>query len=241
MGLIDIFIKKKRERKLQRYIEQERANFDIEAYNKFNNEKIKEFTDKYDLSTKDGIQSISITEATKYPDANVGVVYMPEQILMRKATEYKKAKNFELAIECLKKANELLEYSPFAYTRDNYERLVDMMVLAGKYDEARIEHQRLDFKLGTRIDEFHRLQDYAVSTNVESKEEYQHRVIDPYIEESKDRKCYYWFLEKIPSIAPKSFGGFRNMKNKNSDNYKKIIDAIRKKGFEVDQIKFWIN
>lgn len=170
MGLIDIFIKKKRERELQRYIEQERANFDIEAYNKFNNEKIKEFTDKYDLSTKDGIQSISITEATKYPDANVGVVYMPEQILMRKATEYKKAKNFELAIECLKKANELLEYSPFAYTRDNYERLVDMMVLADKYDEARIEHQRLDFKLGTRIDEFHRLQDYAVSTNVESKE-----------------------------------------------------------------------
>jgi hypothetical protein len=63
MGLIDIFIKKKRERELQRYIEQERANFDIEAYNKFNNEKIKEFTDKYDLSTKDGIQSISITEA----------------------------------------------------------------------------------------------------------------------------------------------------------------------------------
>lgn len=63
MGLIDIFIKKKRERELQRYIEQERANFDIEAYNKFNNEKIKEFIDKYDLSTKDGIQSISITEA----------------------------------------------------------------------------------------------------------------------------------------------------------------------------------
>lgn len=63
MGLIDIFIKKKRERELQRYIEQERANFDIEAYNKFKNEKIKEFTDKYDLSTKDGIQSISITEA----------------------------------------------------------------------------------------------------------------------------------------------------------------------------------
>ena len=31
------------------------------------------------------------------------------------------------------------------------------------------------------------------------------------------------------------------MKNKNSDNYKKIIAAIRKKGFEVDQIKFWIN
>lgn len=55
MGLIDIFIKKKRERELQRYIEQERPNFDIEAYNKFNNEKIKELTDKYDLSTKDGI------------------------------------------------------------------------------------------------------------------------------------------------------------------------------------------
>ena len=96
--------------------------------------------------------SIPISEATKYTDVNQSVVFMPEQILMRKATEYKKANNYELAIICLRKSNELLKYSPFSYTRKDYERLVDMMVIAGKYDEARQEHKKLNDDLGTRLD-----------------------------------------------------------------------------------------
>lgn len=215
-------------------------NFNIDEYNNYNNEKIKEFTDRYDLSTKEGIMSIPISEATKYTDVNsVSVVYMPEQILSRKATEYKKDKNYDLAIECLKKHNELLPHSPFAYVRNDYERIVDMMVLAGRYEEAKDEHSRLDKKYGSRLMELKNLQKNVVAMGAESASSYQKRVIDPYIVESNDREQYYWMLENMPSIAPKSFGGYRTMKNKNSDNYLKIVDELKNVGKDIEELKFW--
>ena len=83
--------------------------------------------------------SIPITEAQKYSDGGESVVYMPEQILSRKATEYKNNKSYDLAIACLKKVNELYTHSFYAYTRDNYERLVDMMILAWRFEDAKVE------------------------------------------------------------------------------------------------------
>lgn len=97
-------------------------NFNEEEYNRYNNKKIEEFKRKYDLSTIDGITAIPIEEAKKYPDGGQSVVYMPEQILSRQATEYKKNGQYDLAIACLKKVNELYPYSFYYYTRDNYER-----------------------------------------------------------------------------------------------------------------------
>ena len=60
------------------------------GYDSYTNKKINEFNSKYDLITIDGIMSIPITEAQKYSDGGESVVYMPEQILSKKATEYKK-------------------------------------------------------------------------------------------------------------------------------------------------------
>lgn len=214
--------------------------FNVDEYNNYNNAKIKEFTDKYDLSTREGIKSIPISEAKKYPDVNsVSVVYMPEQILNRKATEYKKEKNYNLAIECLKKANELMPYSPFAYQRNDFERLVDMMVLAGNFEEAKDEHSRLDELYGTRLMELKNLQKSVVAMGTESSSSYQNRVIEPYLVEASDREQYYWLLENMPSLAPKSFGGYRNMKNKNSENYLKIVNELNCVGKHIDNLKFW--
>ena len=214
--------------------------FDVNEYNNYNNAKIKEFNDKYDLSTKEGIMAIPVSESTKYPDVNsVSVVYMPEQILSRKATEYKKLKNYDLAIECLKKVNELYPYSPFAYTRNDYERLVDMMVLAGRFDEAKVEHNKLDKKYGSRLMELKKLQNSVVTMSSESASSYQKRVIDPYIVEANDREQYYWMLENKPNLAPKSFGGYRNMKNKKTETYLKIIAALRQDGEDINNLKFW--
>ena len=77
--------------------------FNQEEYDKYNNSKIEKFVKKYDLSTIEGINAIPIQEALKYPDGGRSVVYMPEQILNRKASEYKKNKKYDLAIACLKK------------------------------------------------------------------------------------------------------------------------------------------
>ena len=81
--------------------------FDLDEYNKYNTEKIREFKNKYDLSNISVINNIPPEEAGKFPDGGKSVVYMPEQILNRQATEYKKDKKFDLAIACLKKANEI--------------------------------------------------------------------------------------------------------------------------------------
>lgn len=212
----------------------------VEEYNNYNNAKIQAFINKYDLSTKEGIISIPTSEARMYTDVNsVSVVYMPEQILSRKATEYKKEKNYDLAIECLKKVNELLPYSPFAYVRNDYERLVDVLVLAGYFKEAKDEHQKLDKKYGSRLMELKKLQKSVVAMGSESASSYQARVIEPYIAESNDREQYYWMLENIPKLAPKSFSGYRNMKNKESENYLKIVAELKKIGIDINSLKFW--
>ena len=214
-------------------------NFDSEEYSRYNEEKIREFKDKYDLNTIEGIQLIPISEAKKYPDGGKNVVYMPEQILNRQATEFKKENKLDLAIECLKKANELYPYSFYAYQRNNYERLVDFMILAKKFEEAKATHYQLDITVGSRLDELKKLQLYAEESGTESKEDYYNRVIKPKKEEEKDKEEYYWLLENFPSIAPKSFGGYRKMKNTLSANYKKIIDEVNNKGYDLNTITFW--
>ena len=214
-------------------------NFNQEEYDKYNNERIKEFKDRYDLTSVVGIRSIPVEEAKRYSDGGRSVVYMPEQILSRQATEYKNNQQYDLAIECLRKVNELYPLSFYQYTRDNYERLVDFLILAGRFDEARIEHNNIDKLHGTRLDELHNLQDFCAKMGDETKEDYQKRIIDPYIEESKVREQYYWLLENLPNIAPKSFGGYRRMKNMKSDTYKKIVDEVKKKGYEIDLLTFW--
>lgn len=214
-------------------------NFNEEEYNRYNNKKIEEFKRKYDLSTIDGITAIPIEEAKKYPDGGQSVVYMPEQILSRQATEYKKGGQYDLAIACLKKANELYPYSFYYYTRDNYERLVDFMVLAKQFSQAKEEHAKLDKKYGTRLQELQSLQESVVKSGDESWESYQNRIIEPYIKESRDREQYYWLLENFPELAPKSFGGYRKMKTNNSNNYQKIVFEVKKHGFDLENIKFW--
>lgn len=215
-------------------------SFDPIEYDRYNNKKIKEFENRYDLWTVEGINSIPISEAERYPDGGKSVVYMPEQILNRLATRYKNDENYDLAIACLKKANELYSHSFYGYTRNDYERLVDFYVLAGRFNEAREEHKKLDQEIGTWEDELKRLQSYIDDTdNWETKEDYQKRVIDPYLEQSYDRECYYWLLENLPRIAPKSFNSYRRMKNKNSENFNKILEEISKTGNSIDNIKFW--
>lgn len=49
----------------------------------------------------------------------------------------------------------------------------------------------------------------------------------------EDRKNYDKICEFLPDIAPKSFGGYRKMKNANSKNFQKIVEEARKKGINI--------
>lgn len=49
----------------------------------------------------------------------------------------------------------------------------------------------------------------------------------------KDRKDYDWLCEHLPDKAPKSYGGYRNMKNKNSVNYQKLVFLAKENGYTI--------
>lgn len=43
----------------------------------------------------------------------------------------------------------------------------------------------------------------------------------------------------MSDVAPKSFGGYRRMKNINSANYRKLVEKIKLKGKNIDELEFW--
>ena len=79
--------------------------------------------DSYDLDTIEGIEKIKVP---KYPPLKglESPVNNIEYVLQRKATEHKKNKRMDLAIACLRKSNELMDYSNFHYSEKDYIRLV---------------------------------------------------------------------------------------------------------------------
>lgn len=52
-----------------------------------------------------------------------------------------------------------------------------------------------------------------------------------------DRKAnapdYQWIKENLPAMCPKSLDGYRRMKNQNTKNYRKIVEAARAMGHEI--------
>lgn len=53
------------------------------------------------------------------------------------------------------------------------------------------------------------------------------------LRKAKNEKEYYWILENLPDIAPKSLSGYSRMKNSNSKNFQKLQKAAKEKGYEI--------
>ena len=49
-------------------------------------------------------------------------------------------------------------------------------------------------------------------------------------QERRDRFVYDWLRENMPDVAPKSFAGFRKMKNSKSENYIKLMKQAQSQG-----------
>lgn len=98
--------------------------------------------EKYDFQTLEGINSITIPsyeplQGMSSPVNNV------EYILQRKATEHKKNGRMDLAIACLRKANEIFPHSNFSWSEKDYMRLVEYLKFDRQFDEAKKEEQKI--------------------------------------------------------------------------------------------------
>lgn len=184
---------------------------------------------RIDFTTIQGIRAIPVPKKkeTRMHDVKDGLEYK----LQRLATQYKKEGRMDLAIECLRKSNQLMPYSIFAYTRRDYERLVDFLKEARRFDEARTESKRLDMLYGTEL----QMLEYFMSLEPTKKarDEYMKNVIVPKKIEMQNRTEYDWLWEHLPDKAPKSFGGYVRMKNANTDNYQKLLKFAAEKTREM--------
>lgn len=273
-----------------------------------------------DFNSTEGIRAIPVpNKKAKFQDHDVKEDI--EYILQRKATEFKKAGKMDLAIECLKKSNEIMPYSAYMYTSEDYYRLVDFLKQARRFDEARETEQKLDLMFGgnsmcnddkkaiinsllknakmlgtdlVEMSEHHctcgecaKYQGRVFSLTGKSKEfpkipdeffiyggihEGCRHSFYPYLKGStpschknivqysnrpfvdnrseaekkqyeaeqkaqqdlmKDRENYDWIWENLGDIAPKSFSGYRKMKNSNSKNFQKLCKAAEEKGKKI--------
>lgn len=275
---------------------------------------------KYDLNSVKGIRSIPIPKyeplhGMQSPTNNI------EYILQRKATEHKKNGNMDLAIECLKKSNEIMPHSNFSWSAKEYLRLVEFLKQDRKFEEAEAEEKKLRkslplvfdkkafaldllkrqlklakyfktdllimsdenlsceicskyqgrvFSISGKDKRFPKLPDVVLKTGrlhegcihsfapfiygvspfehgdpikfsnrpfvdtrtAKEKQEYNEKHEAQLLEEQqleKDKKEYDYIFRYYPDIAPKSFSGYRRMKNANSKGYMKIRDILSSK------------
>jgi len=277
---------------------------------------------KYNLDSLESIKSIKIPDyqslkGMQSPTNNI------EYILQRKATEHKNNGHMDLAIACLRKANEIFPYSNFMWSKKDYLRLVEFLKQAGKFEEANVEEKKINeffqanslttnvfekifqdckslktdlvefpdsnfrvcsecakytrrilsisgkdgrfpllpsyFKLNFPEHEYCFIDFYpfifGASTltwmhkgnlinwsnrpfvderTLEQKRDFKKWVTDNE-QEKIDRKNFDFLRENFPDIAPKSFGGYRKMKNLQSEKFIFLSNTTKEKGINLNQ------
>lgn len=118
------------------------SQIDRESYERANSQQIKAFRQAFDLETIEGIQSITPQSVQPWIKSAPGVPSHPVEILSKQASAYQK-EHLDLAIECLRKANELRPISGMFYTEDSYLRLVRYLCKAERFDEADKEYTKI--------------------------------------------------------------------------------------------------
>lgn len=299
---------------------QRSSQFSIEEYDRANEQYIESFKKTFDLSTLEGIRDITYDAVKPWMQNAPGVPSHPVEILSKQASAYKK-ENINLAVECLRKANELRPVSGMLYPEDSYLRLVRYLRKAERFSEADKEQKKIQdmfhgvsapysretiaqsalkrsfasaqeigtdlvevswigvccercgryrgriFSISGRDKRFPKFPDdfclrcglsaYPIIEGVSAPlysdsdhvvEEAQRPFVDTrtpdeikaYEEkcrklqsEKKDRADYAWIQENLPEVTPKSFSGYRRMKNMNSLNFQKLQSRALELGRKI--------
>lgn len=218
MSIFDFF------RKIEKPVQQESA---LEQKNKqyldMRYAEIERLNRAYDFKTIEGIKSIPVPckEVNGYDSPTGRVEYYLRGMCF---SNYWQEGKVDLAIECLKKAQELMYISDMIWKYDDFIKLVSYLHECGRHDEARAEELRIEKhfekvgmypKLGP--DDFDNYSSYTAwkETIKETEEER--------LRKKNLRREYYFLQEHYPDICPKSISGYSRMKNSNSKAYQNIL------------------
>lgn len=197
---------------------------------------------KYDLSTVKGIESIPIPKKKVDSCGTGSFTGQLDYYLMMKAGQYEATGQVELALACYRKANELMPMCAVSsYSKERYMRLPRYLRKLRRFDEARVEEAKINL-IDPSDGVFERSQAEFIAdmlavghTKKHAKELYAEYKAERDAEHQKVlyRADYDWLWEFLPEICPKSFSGYMRMKNSNSKNYQKIVEAAKKLGRNI--------
>ena len=102
----------------------------------------KRLKEKYDFNTLEGINKIPLLAKEVNPGSITGSV---EYYLRGKCfSTHWNAGEIDLAMACLKKAQELMYVSDIIWNRNDFMKLVNYLHKTGRHDEARKEQEKID-------------------------------------------------------------------------------------------------
>ena len=136
MGLFDIFNASKAKSENKHLVQK---NNKLQSDTQ---ELLSDTQQRYDMNSLEGIRAIPVP-AKNYSTGNPteDCIYY---ILQKKATEHKKNNRLDLAIECLRKSNELSDYEDRPLlTETQYKRLLKFLEKAGRSDEIPLEEEKM--------------------------------------------------------------------------------------------------
>lgn len=211
-----------------------------QTYQETREREAKSLEQLYDLSSVEGINAIPVPRH-KQPYSEAPVTSKIEYYLMLKATEYQKAGAVNLAVACLRKANQLMPMSSTEYQYDTYMRLPRYLRRLRRFDEARAEEAKIEpmfprggvFELSR--DEFIRNMRSAGHSKEKAQALYREYKAERDVEREKAvaRLDYEWLWEFIPEVCPKSFSGYMRMRGDNTERFKQIAEEARKRGRQL--------
>ncbi len=189
----------------------------------------------YNLNTAEGIQSIPDrnnlprppgSESDGFGDYTCDIDYY----LRFKSDLFEDAGNIELAILCLKKSNAIRMVSKRGYRKDDYYKLVRLLARSGLIKEAHKEKEKIDrFFQGYTNDSL-----IGVGPRLTAEEKRKEdSIIEREAQRGIDKRDYKWLQENLPDICPKSYSGYKRMKNNNTKNYQKLVACAKELGREI--------
>lgn len=199
------------------------------AYTAIRNEEVRKLNNAYDFDSIDGIRSIPVPCREVNGNSPTGRVeyYLRGQCFAK----HRDAGNIDLAVECIKKAHQLMFVSDMIWGYDAFISSISWLHSVGRHSDANAEEEKVDEhfrKFGfypnlTRKD-FDDSESYlAWKKNIEDMERER-------IRKRELRHEYYWLQEHLPDLCPKSLSGYSRMKNTNSKNYQKLVNEAAKLG-----------
>ena len=67
----------------------------------------------------------------------------------------------------------------------------------------------------------------------EKQQWYYDHIIEIEAQRGIDKRDYKWLQDNLPDVCPKSYSGYKRMKNGNTKNYQKIVAKAKESGRDI--------